>query len=159
MIAISFIYVLDSTHIKSPIGIEIIIALFRTAKVLSRNDLIIVFIIDGFLYGGSSSINVCLSLLFNNLDNILDISSVVNTDIIIRTIKVRDEKIEFDVIKIIISVISVGNLPLHGMNTFVSIAISLSFLFDIILAPITPHALHPHPIHIVSDCFPLVPHF
>ena len=69
IIAISFIYVLDSTHIKSPIGIEIIIALFRTAKVLSRNDLIIVFIIDGFLYGGSSSINVCLSLLFNNLDN------------------------------------------------------------------------------------------
>ena len=96
IIVISFIYVLDSTHIKSPIGIEIIIALFRTAKVLSRNDLIIVFIIDGFLYGGSSSINVCLSLLFNNLDNILDISSVVNTDIIIRTIKVRDEKIEFD---------------------------------------------------------------
>ena len=51
-------------------------------------------------------------------------------------------------------VIKKGKRPLHGTKLFVSTAISLSLGESIILQPITPHALHPKPIHIVRACFP-----
>ena len=44
---------------------------------------------------------------------------------------------------------------LHGTKLFVKIAISLSLGESIILHPVTPHALHPKPMHIVIICFPL----
>ena len=50
--------------------------------------------------------------------------------------------------------IKVGNFPLQGINIFVIIAIILSLFESIILAPVTPTALQPIPIHIVSACFP-----
>ena len=56
-------------------------------------------------------------------------------------------------------VIKNGNLPLHGINAFVSIAISFSLAESIILHPVTPAALHPKPMHIVSACFPELPAF
>lgn len=46
-------------------------------------------------------------------------------------------------------VIKKGNLPLHGINVFVRIAISLSRGELIILQPITPAALQPNPMHMV----------
>lgn len=52
------------------------------------------------------------------------------------------------------TVIKKGNLPLHGINAFVSIDISFSLGESIILHPTTPAALQPSPIHIVSACFP-----
>ena len=46
-------------------------------------------------------------------------------------------------IKIVAIVIKKGNLPLHGTNAFVSIAISFSRGEFMILQPTTPAALHP----------------
>ena len=51
--------------------------------------------------------------------------------------------------------INKGNLPLQGIKLLVIIAISLSLGESIILHPVTPHALHPNPMHIVIICFPL----
>ena len=62
-------------------------------------------------------------------------------------------------IKILAMVIKNGNLPLHGIKAFVRIAISFSLGESIILQPVTPAALHPNPIHIVSACFPELPAF
>lgn len=59
----------------------------------------------------------------------------------------------------LITVISNGNLPLQGTRLFVSIAISFSRLESIILQPVTPTALQPSPIHIVSACLPQALHF
>ena len=70
--------------------------------------------------------------------------------------KLHIGKVIEDAVKnIVISVIKVGNLPLQGTKLLVSIAINLSLFELIILVPITPQALHPKPIHIVRDCFPL----
>lgn len=55
---------------------------------------------------------------------------------------------------IIAIVIKNGNLPLHGTNAFVIIDINFSLGESIILQPITPAALQPNPMHIVSACFP-----
>ena len=55
--------------------------------------------------------------------------------------------------------IMAGNLPLQGMKTLVKIAKIRIFLDSIILAPVTPTALHPSPMHIVRLCLPQDPHF
>ena len=60
---------------------------------------------------------------------------------------------------IVIREIRVGNRPLHGTKVLVRIAISLSLGESIILAPVTPTALHPNPMHIVRACFPQAEHF
>ena len=60
---------------------------------------------------------------------------------------------------IVMRAISVGNLPLHGTNTLVKMAINRSLGESMILHPVTPQALQPNPIHIVSACFPQAAHF
>ena len=50
--------------------------------------------------------------------------------------------------------IIVGNLPLQGTRLLVNIERIRSRFELIILQPITPVALHPNPIHIVSACLP-----
>ena len=62
--------------------------------------------------------------------------------------------LDIPIIRIEINVIIVGNLPLHGTKLFVTIASNLSRGESIILHPTTPAALHPKPMHIVSDCLP-----
>ena len=52
-------------------------------------------------------------------------------------------------INTVATVIKNGNLPLHGTNAFVNIAINLSLGESIILHPTTPAALHPNPMHMV----------
>ena len=52
-----------------------------------------------------------------------------------------------------------GNLPLHGERELVITAIASSLGESIILAPVTPTALHPSPIHVVSACLPQALHF
>ena len=71
----------------------------------------------------------------------------------------KTELLIADVKNIVDIAINVGNLPLQGIKVFVSIAINLSLGESIILHPITPHALHPNPMHIVRHCFPWVLHF
>lgn len=53
----------------------------------------------------------------------------------------------------------VGNLPLHGTKLFVKMAIIRSLGESIILAPTTPTALQPNPMHMVRACFPQAWHF
>ena len=53
----------------------------------------------------------------------------------------------------------VGKRPLHGTKLLVMIAINLSRGESIIRVPVTPTALQPNPIHIVSACFPHAWHF
>ena len=48
---------------------------------------------------------------------------------------------------------------LHGTKLLVKIAINLSLGESIILAPLTPTALHPNPMHIVNACLPQAQHF
>lgn len=149
-----------------PAGIVIYIALNNTNIVLSKIDLRIVFSILGFLYGGSSSVNPDDSFFKIVFERIFDIISVISIEIMIIASRSSAAEIEevnllvvFDIRKIDIIAISVGNLPLQGEKTFVNIAISFSFFDFIILHPITPQALQPYPMHIVSACFPFVPHF
>ena len=58
---------------------------------------------------------------------------------------------------IVITDISMGNLPLQGTKLFVSIASSRSLGESIILQPTTPAALQPKPMQTVSACFPHEP--
>jgi hypothetical protein len=58
-----------------------------------------------------------------------------------------------------ITKIIIGNLPLQGTKLFVRIANNLSRFEVIILVPITPAALQPKPIHMVSACLPQEEHF
>ena len=50
-----------------------------------------------------------------------------------------------------------GNLPLQGDRLFVMIAILRSRGESMIRAPVTPTALQPYPIQVVSACFPHAP--
>ena len=54
----------------------------------------------------------------------------------------------------VIMAIKVGKRPLQGTKLLVRIAMSRSRGESMIRHPITPQALQPNPIHIVSDCFP-----
>ena len=154
------------SQISIPAGIEMYIALPRTNIVRSSIDLMIVSSIFGFLYDGSSKVNDEGSPFKIVFERIFEISNVIRTEKIINPRRVRADSVDdanlFDdaeTRKIEIIAISVGNLPLHGENTLVRIAISFSFFDWIILQPITPQALQPYPIHIVRDCFPWAPHF
>ena len=53
-----------------------------------------------------------------------------------------------------IQVIMVGNLPLQGIKLLVRMAISRSRGESIMRQPVTPAALQPKPMHMVSPCLP-----
>lgn len=165
-IGILLMFVFVKNQIIIPAGIVIYMALPKTNIVLSKIDLIIVFSIFGFLYGGSSRVNEDCSPFKMVFDRIFDMISVISIENIMNPKSIRADSMDvislFDAFvtkKMDIIAISDGNLPLHGENTFVRMAISFSFFDSIILHPITPQALHPYPIHIVNDCFPWAPHF
>ena len=90
------------------------------------------------------------------LDRINDVNKDIKTARITNNVKYNDTcNLLFEFVKnIVINAIIIGNLPLHGMNEFVNIAINLSLLLSIILLPTTAQALHPNPEHIVNACFP-----
>ena len=116
--------------------------------------------IFGFLYGGSSSVN-CDGFPFRTVferkydaQNVASIPSTITVSTAIAETKVLNTPDSPAPIKIAEIVISVGNLPLQGTREIVSMAISRSLGESIILAPVTPAALHPRPIHIVRHCLP-----
>ena len=93
-------------------------------------------------------------------ERIFEKTRVTNIAINIMNPKIAADKSPDDMAKkIVIIVISIGNLPLQGIKLFVKIAISLSLGESIILHPTTPAALHPKPIHIVRACLPQAEHF
>ena len=136
-------------------------ALARTNIILSFMQFIIVFIICGFLYGGSSKVNVDFLVFRIVFDRIFDTRNVIRIDSRMNPSRINADRVVFIslflifmVIKIDIIAIMIGNLPLHGLKQLVIIAISFSFLSFIIRHPITPQALQPYPMHIVRACFP-----
>ena len=98
-------------------------------------------------------------------ERIVDTKNVTSIPRTTKPVKIRvdksDENLPFleNIINIVIREISVGNLPLQGTKQLVSIAINRSRGESIILQPVTPTALQPNPIHIVSACFPQAEHF
>jgi hypothetical protein len=92
-------------------------------------------------YGGSSNINDDDIPFKIVLDNIFDINNVkkipINTTISTIIVEIIEDVKRFvsEPKKIIAIVIRSGNLPLHGTNAFVIIAISLSLGESIILQP------------------------
>ena len=150
-IEVLLICILAIIQINSPAGIAIITALPSTNKVLSNIDLIITLPICGFLYGGSSSIKEDGIPFKRVCESILDTRNVRSIPNIITAVKISMDiillpKIIPPVKNMVIIAIKVGNLPLHGMKLLVMIAISRSLLESIILAPVTPTALHPNPM-------------
>ena len=158
-------YTLDNIYIMIPAGMATTIALPNTYKVLSNILLIITFKYCGLRYGGSSNINDDGIPFKIVLDNILDIIKVINTEKHItntsnNALNNEEVKVLFNPTKnIVIIAIIIGNLPLHGTKELVRIAINLSLLESIIRHPVTPTALQPNPIHIVSACLPQALHF
>ena len=125
-------------------------ALARAKIILSFMEFIMVFIICGFLYGGSSKVKVDFLVFRIVFDRIFDTMNVIRIDSRMNPSKIKADRIEFInlffifmVIKIDIIAIMVGNLPLHGLKQLVMMAISFSFLSFIIRHPITPQALQP----------------
>lgn len=162
-ILLSPIFILAINQIIKPAGAEIHIALFRTNKVRSNIDLIITFPICGLRYGGNSKVNdegIPFKIVF---DSNLEIAKVMTIPIKIIKVKrpaLASELFPILIIKnIVIIEIKIGNLPLQGTKLLVKIAISLSLGESMILAPITPTALHPKPMAIVKACLPQEAHF
>ena len=158
-------FIFASNHITIPAGKATTTALPSTYKVLSNIERTIVFPIFGALYGGNSNVNDDGWPLSTVLDKIFDdtkvikIPSITVLSIIITPTIEENAPVLFPIKNIVIIEIIVGNLPLHGTNEFVNIAINLSRGESIILAPVTPQALQPNPIHIVKACFPHALHF
>ena len=158
-----FIPIFANSQITRPAGAATAIALPRTKTVLSNMDLINIFPNCGFLYGGNSNIiddGIPFKIV---LDKIFDIINVKNIPNIITTTTANVDNIDAKIlllpanapaIKIVAIVIKNGNRPLHGTKLFVIIAINLSLGESIIRHPVTPHALHPNPMHIVRHCLP-----
>lgn len=157
----------------APAGAATITALPRTKMVLSKIERIITLPILGFLYGGSSSIKddgmPFKTVAERSFDMIREtaILSIMKAARINPAAAVLAAELLFKaafpeipaVKKIKIKAIRVGNFPLQGMKLLVIIAIRRSLGDSIIRQPITPHALHPSPIHMVRDCLPCAPHF
>ena len=167
-ILISPMFIFANNHITRPAGAATATALPSTNKVLSNIDLISTCPICGFLYGGSSNTNdelVPFNIVFDRIletSNVINIPSKITPNTVIVAIMeepMSDDSTLFPLItapaiKMLAIVIKNGNLPLQGINAFVSIAISFSLGESIILQPVTPAALHPNPMHIVRACLP-----
>ena len=145
------IFTFAKIQITHPAGAETNTALDRTERVLSKTERTIIFPICGFLYGGSSNTNED-GIPFNNVfESILEINSVMRIPKITTANTQIVERIDDGIfvlnppIKIVDIVINIGKRPLQGTKLLVIIAINFSRGESIILAPVTPHALHPNP--------------
>ena len=149
-------------HISIPAGAATRRALPKTNNVLSNIDLIITFTICGLLYGGSSKVNddgTPFKIVLDNINDTINVIIIPSKIIPVRIMAlINDEYLLVTIKNILIIAIRIGNLPLHGTKLLVRIAISLSLGESMILHPVTPAALHPNPIHIVSACFPQALH-
>lgn len=159
----SFTCVFAMNHIIRPAGADIITARSNSFKVLSKTERTNTSFSFGILYGGISKTKV-EGVPFNNVvESIFETASVSKTDIkITKPSKIvettEDAKGSVPTAKNITRIaMIVGNLPLHGVNTFVRIAINFSFGELIIRQPIMAAALQPKPMQAVKDCFPQQP--
>ena len=149
------------SQIRSPAGTAIITALPRTKTVLSSMERTITRGIFGLRYGGISRIKDD-GLPCRMVDErSLDAMSVNITPSSITAARMSAQTTEGSPVpaekNTVITVTRAGKRPLHGMKAFVSMAMRRSFSESIILAPTTPAALQPSPMHMVSDCLPQEP--
>ena len=152
-------------HIISPAGAATAAARPSTKSVRSNTERTITLPICGRRYGGSSSVNdegTPRSIVFESREHA---AKVAKTDRTMSAVSRAAPANELNgagsapTINSEISDISVGNRPLHGTNPFVTAAMRRSRGESIIRHPVTPAALQPNPIHIVSACFPHAPDF
>ena len=149
--------IFDNNHITTPAGAATKIARPKTKSVLSKTERIITLQNCGFLYGGSSRVKKDGSPFKIVIDKIFDVKRVIKSpkiisiDKYIAQIKLFKTEFELNPTKnIVMSAISVGKRPLHGVKLLVNIAIILSRGESMILQPTTPAALHPKPIHVIN---------
>ena len=74
----------------------------------------------------------------------------MSTEKAMKRVRITEPSTDEPVKNIAISAIIAGSRPLQGMKLFVMIAISLSLGESIILAPVTPTAPQPIPMHTVG---------
>lgn len=151
-------------HITSPAGAATAMARPKTNRVLSKQDRTITFKTSGFRYGGSSNVKEVGSPFKRVFDKMPDTKKVASIPVATKPVSMRVESMlppepVPEIKNIVIREIRVGKRPLQGTKVFVRIAIRRSLLESIILAPVTPTALQPKPIHIVRACFPQAEHF
>lgn len=148
-----------NSQIIIPAGTATVTARPSTNAVRSKSERTSIFKICGFLYGGISKVNAEGVPLKRVADNILVDINVKATESIMTKVKTKASsrlpKNPPSVTKNIeIIAIMAGKRPLQGTKLLVIIARILSRFESIILQPVTPAALQPKPIHIVSACFP-----
>ena len=74
----------------------------------------------------------------------------MSTEKAMKRVRITEPSTDEPVKNIAMSAIIAGSRPLQGMKLFVMIAISLSLGESIILAPVTPTAPQPIPMHMVG---------
>ena len=111
----------------------------------------------GARYGGSSSAKadglprstvILSSHVAPNVSPTLSTSAAVSSSALTSELPPAAAK------NMVMSAMSAGNRPLHGMRLLVSTASSRSRSESMIRQPTTPAALQPRPMHIVSACLP-----
>ena len=143
-------------HIIKPAGAATHTARPRTNSVLSNMERTMTFPICGLRYGGSSNVNEEGNPFNIVFDKNFDAAKVIATPRTITPvksaaeIKVAPAPADAPTKNIDIIAIKVGKRPLQGTKLLVIMAIRRSRGESIIRHPITPAALHPNPMHMIS---------
>lgn len=151
-----------SSQIASPAGAATAAALPSTNIVLSSSERTSILPNCGRRNGGSSSVNDDGSPRSIVADSILETRNVIAMPSIITPVSAAaDSRLPANPItpptknsEMIVRIM--GKRPLHGTNTFVSMAISRSRRLSIMRQPTMPAALHPNPIHIDTTSLQLL---
>ena len=146
-----------SVHRIIPAGAATAAARPSTNSVRSSTERTITCPTCGARYGGSSSAKadglprstVTLSShVAPNVSPTLSTSAAVSSSALTSELPPAAAK------NMVMSAMSAGNRPLHGMRLLVSTASSRSRSESMMRQPTTPAALQPRPMHIVSACLP-----
>ena len=146
-----------SVHRIIPAGAATAAARPSTNSVRSSTERTITCPTCGARYGGSSSAKAdglprstvtLSSCVAPNVSPTLSTSAAVSSSALTSELPLAAAK------NMVMSAMSAGNRPLHGMRLLVSTASSRSRSESMMRQPTTPAALQPRPMHIVSACLP-----
>ena len=147
-----------SAHKSSPVGAATITAWESTCSVFPKTASFRIFFSCGRRYADISNTNGIPVSLFNLLLSREDTRNVPPAPIQTAAVNTSASRRLFSRPSRTAPIArSIGNRPLHGIIAFVQTAVSFSARVGMILHPVTPTALHPRPIHIVSAWRPEVP--
>ncbi len=154
---------LASSQRTAPAGAATAAARRRTNSVRSRMERTMTLPICGRRYGGSSRLKEDGTPLRTVFDSSFEISMVRPTPSTMTAVSIRAETTDRNgaatvaAKNIVMTAMRVGKRPLQGTKLLVRMAISLSRGESMMRQPITPQALQPKPMHMVSDCLPCAP--